>query len=68
MMNTILRTKDYLDLKAKLETSFENLMKSFCTYDDNGICVTDVEFALVEHNALLYELSELNNGFKQKEN
>jgi len=51
------RIQKIRDLKGELQNSFDNLMESFVETED-GICLSDMEFCLIEHVAVCQELMQ----------
>lgn len=54
-------TEDLLKIKVDLMYIFENLMKSFEVTSD-GICITDVEYNMMELNSKLFQLQVVLHG------
>ena len=55
------RTENFLELKRELENSFQNLLGAFYVHGEDGICISDIEFMMHEHNGKLEELYQLCN-------
>lgn len=54
-------TEDYLSIKDELKQGFSNLEYSFEVTED-GVCLSDVEFALIEFCAELEKLRIMLRG------
>lgn len=53
------KTKEFLKIKEQLFKHFSCLMASFEVYSGDGICVSDIEFAIKEFNRELARLEIL---------
>jgi hypothetical protein len=59
-------TDELLVIKKSLEASTQNLLARFEVHGDDGICISDIEDAIMDVKADLYELENLIGG-KDKE-
>ena len=53
------KTDELLIIRKNLEVSTQNLLAQFVVHGDDGICISDVEDALMDVRADLHELEEL---------
>jgi hypothetical protein len=55
-------TDELLIVKKNLEASTQNLLARFEVHGEDGICISDIEDALMDVKADLYELEKLIGG------